>query len=147
MLSCKRCGAEAEPGQRFCESCGGPLREDPGYGPEPRGHSNDLAEYWLAAGMERDGKMDVAGAIDAYDKALTVRKDFYEAIFNRGFDLVLLGRYEEADAAFARAIEIRPDDAFALKYRALALHELGKREEARVLIARARELKPEILDV
>jgi tetratricopeptide (TPR) repeat protein len=145
MPFCEQCGAPAEPGQKFCESCGAPMKGDSA-GSAGTGPEKNLAEYWLEKGIERDERMDYAGAVDAYDRALSVRQDFYEALFNRGYDLIILRRYQEAEESFARAITIFPDDAYALKYRALALHELGRRAEAVELMEKARQIQPDILE-
>lgn len=90
--------------------------------------------------------MDYSGAVEAYSTALSLRQDFYEALFNRGYDLILLNDYAGAEKSLARSIAIPPDDAHALKYRALALHELGREDEANELIKRAKCLQPDILD-
>ena len=43
-------------------------------------------------------------ALASYDRALKVRPDFAEALFNRGDTLHELGRFEEALASYDRAL-------------------------------------------
>lgn len=90
--------------------------------------------------------MDDSGAFKAHNTALSLRGDFYEALFNRGHDLILLNDYAGAEESLGQAITLQPNDAHALKYRALALHGLGREVEAKELMARAKCLQPDILD-
>ena len=48
-------------------------------------------------------------ALASYDRALTVRPDFAEALSNRGNTLHELKRFEEALASYDRALTVRPD--------------------------------------
>lgn len=139
MPFCEECGAGVGDGRQFCEDCG--PRLSAGEGPDP-----SSAEYWLAVGIERDENIDPSGALEAYDRALEIGPDFYEALFNRGFDLILLARYREAEDAFARVLRLRSDDPFAMKHRALALHELGRDQEAKELMHKALKVRPDLLD-
>ncbi len=144
MVFCEQCGAPGKPGQNFCEECGSPIRGDsPG---ASTGEGEDLAEYWLNVGIDRDSSGDSAGAIEAYAQALSVRPDFYEALFNLGYNLLFMNRFQEAEDSFARAFAIRQDDPYALKYRAFALEGLGRADEAKELMARAVKIKPDILE-
>lgn len=137
MPFCEECGAATGPDRQFCEGCGAPLSA----GDWPVRSS----EYWLAVGIDRDETTDTAGAIESCDHALAVRPEFYEALFNRGFDLILLGRNAEAEDDFARALRIVPDIAYAMKHRALALHELGREQEGKEQMPHALELQPDLL--
>ena len=69
-------------------------------------------------------------ALASYDRALTVRPDYAEALYNRGNTLHELKRFEEALASYDRALTVRPDYAEALYNRGLILHELKRFEEA-----------------
>ena len=53
-------------------------------------------------------------ALVSYDRALTVRPDFAEALSNRGLILHELKRFEEALASYDRALIVQPDSAEAL---------------------------------
>ena len=53
-------------------------------------------------------------ALASYDRALTVRPDYAEALSNRGITLQELKRFEEALASYDRALTVRPDYAEAL---------------------------------
>ena len=53
-------------------------------------------------------------ALASYDRALTVRPHFAEALYNRGVTLQELKRFEEALASYDRVLAERPDFAEAL---------------------------------
>jgi tetratricopeptide (TPR) repeat protein len=69
------------------------------------------ALHLLAVIQSRLGKKDTALA--SYDRALTVRPDYAEALSNRGVTLQELKRFEEALASYDRALTVRPDYAEA----------------------------------
>ena len=48
-------------------------------------------------------------AVAAYDKALKIKPDKYEALINQGNALTALQRYEDAIAAYDKAIKIQPN--------------------------------------
>jgi superkiller protein 3 len=64
--------------------------------------------------------------IAAYDRALQIKPNDYEAWNNRGNALFNLGRYEEAITCYDRAIEIKPDYHLASHNRGTALRKLGR---------------------
>ena len=82
------------------------------------------ALHLIAAVQSRLGKKDTALA--SYDRALKVRPDSAEALFNRGWTLHELRRFEEALASYDRALKVRPDSAETLSNRGLTLHELRR---------------------
>ena len=99
------------------------------------------ALHLLAVVQSRLGKKDKALA--SYDRALTVRPDYAEALFNRGLTLHELKRFEEALASYDRALTLRPDYAEALSNRGLTLHELKRFEEALASYDRALTVRPD----
>ncbi len=82
-------------------------------------------------------------ALASYDRALTVRPDFAEALYNRGNALHELKRFEEALASYDRALTVRPDYAEALFNRGLTLQELKRFEEALASYDRALKVRPD----
>ena len=57
-------------------------------------------------------------ALTSYDRALTVRPDYAEALSNCGDTLKEVERFEEALASYDRVLMLRPDYAEALSNRA-----------------------------
>lgn len=103
-------------------------------------------EDWFNIGLERGRRNDHAGAIEAYDRILVRYPDHAETLFNRGYALLILGRYEEAETSFAKASEDFCNDGYTFKYWALACQGLGKEERAEGLMTRAEQLQPGIRD-
>jgi protein O-GlcNAc transferase len=67
-------------------------------------------------------------ALASYDRALTLRAGYVEALCNRGVTLHKLKRLEEALASYDRALTLRPDSAEALYTRGNTLHGLKRFE-------------------
>lgn len=103
-------------------------------------------EDWFNIGLERGRRNDHAGAVEAYDRILALYPYHAETLFNRGYALLILGRYEEAEMSFAKASEDFCNDGYTFKYWALALREQQKNEQSEVLMARAEKLQPGIRD-
>jgi tetratricopeptide (TPR) repeat protein len=82
-------------------------------------------------------------ALTSYDRAIELRPDYAQALFNRGNILHELKRFAEALASYDRVVELRPDYAEALFNRANTLHELKRFEEALASYDRAIELRPD----
>src|ERR1700756_1309664 len=57
-------------------------------------------------------------ALACYDRALSLRPDFIQALSNRGAVLKQMKRYDEALASFDRAISVQPDHVEVLNNRA-----------------------------
>ena len=69
-------------------------------------------------------------AVAAYDKAIKIKPDKYEALINQGNALTALQRYEDAIAAYDKAIAIKPDLHEAWYDRGNALTALQRYEDA-----------------
>ncbi len=82
-------------------------------------------------------------ALANYDRALAVRPDHAEAVFNRGATLQELKRFEEALTSYDRALAVRPDYAEALSNRGNTLKELRRFEEALASYDRALTVRPD----
>jgi len=69
-------------------------------------------------------------AIEAYNKAVENKPDFYEAWTNKGKALAALGRHDEALEAYNVAIKIKPNYHKAWSHKASTLRKLGLHKEA-----------------
>ncbi len=80
-------------------------------------------------------------ALELYDWAITLKHDFADAWFNKGFALGELGRGEEAFACFDKTTELEPNNAAAWSGKGFNLGKLGKPEEAIICYGKAIEIK------
>lgn len=97
-------------------------------GPNPdSSHCNDLVK--LASARMWTG--DMAGALDAFDRAIGLRPDHALALARRGLALGKLRRVPEAIASLRRAAEVEPGFAEARRAIAELLASIGDLEGAR----------------
>jgi tetratricopeptide (TPR) repeat protein len=68
--------------------------------PETATYQNDLAAAYLARAASRGGGDDARQALAAAERALALRADMPEAMFNRALALEMLGRHDEARRAW-----------------------------------------------
>ena len=68
--------------------------------------------------------------MSAYRRALALRPQYAEALFNLGNAAREAGRADEALAHYDKALQLQPDFAEALAHRGTALRNLGRFEEA-----------------
>ncbi|WP_017305120.1 tetratricopeptide repeat protein [Spirulina subsalsa] len=92
--------------------------------------SNDAAEAAFNQGVQFYELGSFEQAIAAWEKAIELKPDYYQAWGNRGLGLKNLSRYSEAIESYDRAIGLKPDFHKAWYNRGLALDELGRYEEA-----------------
>jgi tetratricopeptide (TPR) repeat protein len=81
-------------------------------------------------------------ALASYDRALKLRPDYVEALFNRGNTLHELNRFEEALASYDGALKLRSDYAEALFNRGTTLRAMKRFEEALASYDRVLKLRP-----
>ncbi|MGD1912713.1 MAG: tetratricopeptide repeat protein [Rivularia sp. (in: cyanobacteria)] len=62
-------------------------------------------------------------ALASYSKVLEIKPQYYEAWYQRGFELDRLGRFEQALASYNKVLEIKPQYYQALSKRGIALRE------------------------
>src|SRR5271156_284110 len=86
------------------------------------------ALHLLALAQSELGRNNAA--LDNYDRALAVKPDDAEALYNRGNALQELGRFEQALESYKQALAVRPEYAEALDNRGNALRALGSFDEA-----------------
>jgi Flp pilus assembly protein TadD len=97
---------------------------------------NNLGSDFLAKGDRKE-------AIAQFQKALTIKPDFAEALNNLGKALFAKGDREEAIAQFQKALTIKPDFAEALNNLGYALLAKGDREEAIAQFQKALAIHPD----
>jgi tetratricopeptide (TPR) repeat protein len=83
-------------------------------------------------------------AIKAYEEALGIKSDKYEAQNNKGSALAELGRYQEAINAYDQALALKPDLYEALNNKGLVLAKLRRYEEAVTFYDQALSIKPDV---
>ncbi|WP_448598176.1 tetratricopeptide repeat protein [Thermoleptolyngbya sp.] len=86
---------------------------------------------------------DYPAAIASYDKALKIKPDCYQTLFNKGTVLDDLKRYEEAINCYDQALQIKPDYGQALYAKGWVLDALGRYEEAIVYYDQALKIEPD----
>lgn len=69
-------------------------------------------------------------AISAYDEALKIASNSYEAIYKKGIILGHLGRNEEALDVFDQVLKIKPNHYEAIYNKGLVLRDLERYDEA-----------------
>ena len=83
------------------------------------------AEFHFQAGFRARSKGDFKRAVEGYDRALALAPDF-KAAFNRGYSLQLMGRHEDALAAYDEADSIAPGHVYTAFNKScchMALHD------------------------
>jgi tetratricopeptide (TPR) repeat protein len=89
---------------------------------------------------------DYADAVDAYDRALALKPDYYQAWSNRGSALFNLDQYEASIASCDRALDLKDDYPEAWNNRGSSLIKLGDYSAAAFSFEQATSLKPDDLD-
>jgi len=89
---------------------------------------------------------DWASAVDAFTKAIALRRRFPEAWNELGYAFRNQGRYEESLAAYQEALRQRPSFPEALEYLGEAYVKMGRLDEARQVLKRLRPLDPHRAD-
>lgn len=85
---------------------------------------------------------DHEGAIVEYDKAIEIFPLFFEAIDNRAFSNMDLGRYDVALTGFEESLRLNPDGLEAFFSRGECLMRLGRLDEALVVFEEGRSRFP-----
>jgi len=106
----------------------------------------DAIEALFTAGNELYQQGSVVKAIEAWDEAIALKPDFYQAWANRGVALASSGRYTEALASYDQALAIAPDAHDTWSNRGIALRNLDRNEDALASYDQALALKPDYLE-
>jgi tetratricopeptide (TPR) repeat protein len=98
--------------------------------------------YLLSLGnlLRRQGRLDEA--LRAFDKAVQLAPDDWDAAMQRASVLLRLARTEEAIVSLDQCDRLRPNHAPTLQIRALALHSLDRLEPALADLMQAHALDP-----
>jgi tetratricopeptide (TPR) repeat protein len=87
------------------------------------------------------GKFD--DAIEAYNKAISIKPDFADAYYNLGIALKEKGKLEQAIEAYTKVLSFKPDYIEAYNNIGINLQEQGKLEEATEAFDNALSIKPD----
>jgi tetratricopeptide (TPR) repeat protein len=96
--------------------------------------------YRASINLIRENKLNDALALT--DKAISIKPDFPDAVFNQGYIFKLMGNHKASEESFRRFIELKPDHAEAYLGLGLALQEQGKPKEASEQYQRVLSLNP-----
>ncbi len=86
-------------------------------------------------------------ALEAFNKALEIKRDSYKAWYNKGAALAALSRHDEALEAYNKAIEIKGNFYLAWANKGVVLADLGRHDEALEAYNKAIEIKPNSYEV
>ncbi|MEG4351972.1 tetratricopeptide repeat protein [Microcoleus sp. LAD1_D3] len=106
-----------------------------------RGISQEALELYKQ-GVDRYYAGDLGGAIAAFEKALEINPEDYDAWNGRGITLNGLGRNSEAIIALEKALEINPNFHIAWNNLGLTLNDLGRQSEALTAFETALKIDP-----
>jgi hypothetical protein len=95
----------------------------------------------MGIALKDQGKLEEA--IEAYEKALTLKPDYAEAYTNMGVALQEQGKPEEAIDAYNKALAIKPDNAEAYNNMGITLADEGKLEDAFEVYHKSLTIKPD----
>ena len=102
------------------------------------------ANYWYNKGLELSNKKKFRQALEAFDKAIKRKPDFYQSWYEKGNMLVLLERYKDSLEAFDMAIAIKSDFAALWMSKAHCLFSyLGRPEESVEALNKATDIEPD----
>ena len=73
---------------------------------------------------------DYKGAVESYDKALSIDDNYTLAWYGRAFALAKLGKYEDSLKCYDRVLIVAPDSAEIWYNKGLVLDQLGRHKEA-----------------
>ncbi|QDQ42923.1 tetratricopeptide repeat protein [Methylacidiphilum kamchatkense] len=106
--------------------------------------SEAAAYFFLGIAYENLGHY--SRAIEAYKKAIHLKKDFAKAWCNLGTCYAYVGQYAEATEAFKHALAGQPDLAKAWSNLGACYIELGQYSQAIKALKKAIRLKPELAE-
>ena len=100
-------------------------------------------ESWSLLGSVEERRSNIQKAVAAYRKAIRLRPNYYEAVYNLGFNLMSAGSLEEAEHTFLQANSIRPDVPEVINNLGILLRRRGGVEQAIEHFRRAIRINPE----
>ncbi|MGK7903218.1 MAG: tetratricopeptide repeat protein [Hormoscilla sp.] len=103
----------------------------------------ESAEDWVNYGNQSWRLFRYEEAVEAFDEAIKLKQDLYQAWYGRGLALKSQGNYQAAATSFEKAAEIEQKFYQAWRQRADALASLGKYSEALASIDKAIKINSE----
>ncbi len=103
------------------------------------------AERFYASGREHYQKSEYAEAIDAFEKAIELKPDYYEAYSSMGVIYSILGEDELGISFIRAAIKLAPSLSFLHNNLGYALLKQGQSADAAGAFERALQLDPQNL--
>lgn len=100
------------------------------------------AQEYYSKGNQSASAKEYEDAIEWYDKAIDEFPYFYEAIDNKAFTLMDLGRWNEAIEIFKESLKVEPKNHAAVFSIGECHYKLGEYEDAIVHFKAALEIKP-----
>jgi tetratricopeptide (TPR) repeat protein len=105
--------------------------------------ANASAIDWLNYGNQLWRFQQFSEAVSAFEKAISLQSDFYQAHYGKGLALLYAGKLPEALAAFEQATQLSPNFSPAWRYQGLSLSLLKKYDLALAAYDKAIELQPD----
>ncbi len=105
-----------------------------------------IPELWNNRALALTELEDYAEAEKAYQSAIELRPDSWEANYNFGRMRLLEKNYAEAESLLRRAAEIDPESAVTFNNFGLALHGMNLFDDACLAFDRAIELRPNYIE-
>ena len=81
-------------------------------------------------------------ALEAYDKAVSLKPDYIEALNNKGLLLDAMGNHKDAIDAYDKALKVKPDFDAAWFNKACAYALLSNKDDALDSLQKAIKLNP-----
>ena len=103
-----------------------------------------LSHFRIGATFQKLGKLEKA--IEAYNKALSLKPDYADAYNNMGISLAGQGKVAEAIEAYNKALSLKPDYAEAYYNMGTSLAGQGKLAEAIEAYSKALSFKPDFFE-
>ena len=98
----------------------------------------------LGASIAQIGKLDQA--IEAYNKALSIKPDYAEAYSNMGLTLKDQGKLDQAIEAYNKALSFKPNSAVMYNNMGNVFQDQGKLDQAIEAYNKALSIKPDYAD-
>ncbi|NEP10042.1 MAG: tetratricopeptide repeat protein [Symploca sp. SIO2C1] len=99
---------------------------------------------WYRRGNKLLKSQKYEEALAAYNQALEIKSDYYQAWYYRSYVLYVLQRHEEALDSYEEVIKLNDKDANAWYYKGLIIANLRRHEEAIACYNQAIEIEPNI---
>lgn len=109
---------------------------------EPMPSEEASALEWLNWGNQQWRIGKYREAVKAFDRAVTLNPDFYQAYYAKGVAFYGQEKYREAVAAFDRANQINPGIYEIWRLKAVTLQQIKKYPESLIAIEKAIQLNP-----